>query len=96
MKKRKIEIRGKETEVEVCESFFEKARGLMFRKKPGNLLFEFKKPTRMAIHSLFCKPFKAVWMMDNKIVEEREIKPFIFSIKPRTEFNKLIEMPLKE
>lgn len=66
----------------------------MFRKNPKPLFFVFKKPTQQAIHSFFCRPFKAVWMNDGEIVEEKIVKPYRFSVKPKKEFTHLAEIPL--
>lgn len=57
----KIKIKGKEIDVKEVKGFG-KVSGLMFRKKSKPLLFKFKRPTRIPIHSFFCKPFHAVWM----------------------------------
>jgi len=95
MQNKKIEIRGKKIEVEVCESIFEKARGLMFRTNPKALLFKFKKPTNQAIHSLFCKPFRAIWLKNGEIIDEKIVKPFSFSIKPQGKFTEIVEIPSK-
>ena len=75
-------------------------RGLMFRRreKALALLFEFRKPVQMAIHSFFVFfPFWAVWLDDkNKIVEEKIVKSWIFRIAPKRKFSKLIEIPLNK
>jgi uncharacterized membrane protein (UPF0127 family) len=81
-------------------SEFGKAIGLMFRRKEKcpAMLFEFKKPTRMRIHSLFVFfPFAAVWTDDkNKIIDKKIVKPFRFSISCKKKFYKLVEIPLNE
>lgn len=72
-----------------------KFSGLMFRSQKTNaMLFEFNKPCRQAIHSLFCPEFLAVWLDKNKIIEYKFVKSAEFSIKPKAEFTKLIEIPL--
>ncbi len=98
---RKIGLRFKNKSIEipyvkkVSESgkFF----GLMFvrRKKARALLFEFKKPARLAIHSCFVFfPFEAIWVDENnKIISFSTIKPFRAGISPRKPFCKLIEIP---
>ena len=101
MKQEKIKIFfGKNSfalDVEKC-NFFEKVRGLMFRKSKNslNLLFEFKKPVCLAIHSWFVFfSFLAIWTDDkNQIKEFKLIKPFQNYIKPQDSFFKLIEVPL--
>ena len=88
-------FKGKELELEIeeCKTFFQKFRGLMFRKDGKALLFKFEKPTRQAIHSFFCKPFVAIWFDGNEIVDGEFIKPWKFSVKPKGRFNKLLEIP---
>lgn len=74
-------------------SFIGKYTGLMFKpKNTGALLFEFKKG-RKAIHSFFCKPFLAVWLLEGKIIDFKLIKPNIPYIIPKEDFDKLIEIP---
>ncbi len=70
----------------------------MFRKKNTDaLVFIFNKPTKAPIHSFFCREFIAVWLDDkNKIIEIRKIPSWKFSIKPKREFVKLIEIPINE
>jgi uncharacterized membrane protein (UPF0127 family) len=65
------------------------------RKNAKALLFEFKKPTKMAIHSYFVFfPFAAVWLnKNNEVVDFRRVKPFEFRISPSEKFVKLIEIP---
>ena len=81
----------------VCRGIY-KAIGLMFsrREKANALLFEFNKPVRLAIHSWFVfYPFLAIWLdRDNKLIEERVVKPFTIAVKPRKKFFKLVEIPL--
>jgi len=92
---KKIRLRGEIFDVEVCDSILSRARGLMFRKNPKPLLFIFKKPTKQSIHSFFCKPFKAIWLHENRIIEEKTVKPFCFSIKSKKPYTKLLEIPLR-
>ncbi len=92
---KKIKVRGRIVEVEECRNVFSKARGLMFRKDNRALLFIFKRPTRQSIHSLFCKPFLAIWMKNSKIVDEKIVKPFSLSVKPKGSFTHLVEIPLR-
>ncbi len=92
---KKIKIRGKIIEAEVCDTPLARARGLMFRKKSKPLLFVFKESKRRSIHSFFCSSFKAIWMLNKKVVNEKIVKPFSLSIKPKEKFNRLLEIPLK-
>jgi len=84
--------------VKVCNSF-EKFIGLMFsrrEKAKALLLFDFKKPHRMKIHSLFVFfLFFAVWLDDrNKVMELKLVKPWKFLVLPKKPFFKLIEIPI--
>ena len=91
-KNKKIIVNAK-----IC-NLFEKARGLMFRKKQnsGALLFNFKKPSREPLHSLFVFfPFYVLWIDDkNKILDIKKITPFRFSVRPKVKFSKIVEIPI--
>ena len=70
--------------------------GLMLRtRKTSPILFEFKKDVRMAIHSFFVFfPFHAIWIDENnRIIAQKIVRPFTFSVRPRKPFRKLIEIP---
>lgn len=70
--------------------------GLMFKPKNTNaLLFDFGRPVKKPIHSIFVFfPFVAVWLDDkNKVIEIRVIKPFTLLIRPKKRYQKLIEIP---
>jgi uncharacterized membrane protein (UPF0127 family) len=72
--------------------------GLMFRtRKTSPLLFEFKDDVHLAIHSFFVFfSFRAIWLDENnKIIEQRIVRPFAFYVRPRKPFRKLIEVPEK-
>ncbi|MBS3084289.1 DUF192 domain-containing protein [Candidatus Pacearchaeota archaeon] len=72
--------------------------GLMFRRreKARALLFEFKKPVRMAIHSYFVFfPFVAIWVdSHNKVIAIKRVEPFKFRVLPSEKFIRLIEVPV--
>lgn len=87
-KNKKISIKYKE-----CNSLFSKALGLMFRKNSSPLLFTFKKPIKISIHSFFCKPFIVIWLLHNKIIDVKLVKPNKFSIKSKNKFDKILEIP---
>jgi uncharacterized membrane protein (UPF0127 family) len=72
------------------------ARGLMFKSSnTNNLLFEFSCERKIAIHSLFCKPFLAVWLDAGKRVTKTElIDKWRFHIGGRGGY--LIEIPVNE
>jgi uncharacterized membrane protein (UPF0127 family) len=81
-------------------SEFQKGIGLMFHKldKCPAMLFEFQKPTKMRIHSLFVFfKFAAVWLDDkNNIVDKKIVKPFRLSISSKKPFYRLVEIPLNK
>jgi len=62
----------KSIKVEVCDTFWKKFSGLMFRKSSPPLLFPFSKETTLSIHSLFCKPFIAIWIDSKKRVTKKK------------------------
>ncbi|MDD5193023.1 MAG: DUF192 domain-containing protein [Candidatus Nanoarchaeia archaeon] len=80
-------------DAEICDNYFSRARGIMFRKKSKPLLFLFDKLNRQAIHSFFCIPFIAIWFDEKKIIDIRYVKPWKISLKPKEKFNKLLEIP---
>ena len=88
-KNKTIDLEG-----EVCKWKF---LGLMFtrRENAKALLFDFKKPTRISIHSLFVFfPFLAIWMdNENNILEVKKVFPWNFSISPKKKFSRLVEIP---
>jgi len=90
-KNKKINI-----DVKRCNLFW-MVKGLMFRRRenaPALLLFDFKKPKRMKIHSFFCPRFLAVWLdKKNNIIEKRIIHPFNPLILPKRKFSRLVEIP---
>jgi uncharacterized membrane protein (UPF0127 family) len=75
---------------------FLKFRGLMFRGKntAPNLLFKFNNPS--ALHSFFVFfDFLVIWLDDkNNVLDYRIIKPFHFYEFSKTNFSKIIEIPL--
>ena len=90
---------GKKIELEVqnCDSLWSKFRGLMFRNKENAsaLLFDFKKSSKISIHSFFCHEFIAVWLNDkDKVIRIKKIKPWRLNINPKQDFAKLIEIPV--
>ena len=95
-----ISLNGKKIKISDIKKCSEigKIFGLMFKskEKANALLFEFSKPAKIAIHSLFVFfPFIALWLNDkNKVQEIKKITSFKLSIKPKNPFSKLIEIPL--
>jgi uncharacterized membrane protein (UPF0127 family) len=96
-----LEYKGKKFSVKakIC-SEFGKTKGLMFvrRKKAESLLFGFKEPVDMAIHSFFVFfPFLAIWLNEkNEIIEFQIVKPFESYVLPKVKYYKLIEIPFNE
>jgi len=81
-------------------NWFGKFSGLMFcrREKADSLIFEFKKPTKMKIHSYFVFfPFLAIWLnKDDEILALKEVKTFKINIGIKKSYSKLIEIPINE
>lgn len=89
-----VKVKNEIFQAELCDTALKKARGLMFRKNPKPMFFVFKKPTRQAIHSFFCKPFRAIWLNEGNVVDEKIVKPFRISVRPKEGFTHLLEIPL--
>ena len=93
----KIKYSGKTIKLKIRRTgFFSKGLGLMFRTRGSdNLLFEFKKNSRISIHSLFVFfSFLAIWLDSrNNVLEWRVIAPFCLRATPRKNFRKIIEIP---
>ena len=74
--------------------------GLMFskREKAKNLLFEFPKPVKLSIHSVFVFfPFIAIWLdADGKIIEIIKVKPFSLRVCPEKKFSSFVEIPINK
>jgi len=79
--------------VKKLTTIMQQSSGLMFKKKSPSLLFIQKRPIRHSIHSFFCKPFIAIWLLNDKIIDIKLINPNQASIKPKEKFNKLLEIP---
>ena len=94
----KINYKGKSFEINVKKvGTIGKVTGLMFRlRETDNLLFDFRKNGRQAIHSYFVFfPFLAVWLDEkNNVLEYKMVKPFTFHVMPKHKFAKLIEIPV--
>ena len=94
LNKKKIGI-----EAERC-SLFGKFRGLMFRKKENApaLLFEFKKATKIKLHSIFVFFDFYTLTLDekNNVLEIKKVSPFKISISPGKKKTKILEIPLNK
>jgi len=103
MKKRKIlglSYKGKKFKIET-KSYkgLDMGIGLMFKSSDtGALLFEFEKPNKMALTSLFVFfDFVAVFLDDkNKILDLKIVKPFTWMIKSEKPFKKIVEIPINK
>ena len=88
--------KGKEKKimVKICSSLWCKFWGLMFRfKNRKNLLFVFDREKNLSIHSLFCKPFKAVWLDEKMRVAKKEtVRKWKFFINGKGKY--LLEIPI--
>jgi uncharacterized membrane protein (UPF0127 family) len=70
--------------------------GLMFsRRSTKPLIFSFKKPVNLKIHSWFVfYEFLALWFDENmKLIDKKVVKPFQVGILPSRKFKYLIEIP---
>jgi len=99
--KAKLKLEGREIEIsEITKAEgLKKFTGLMFKSqsKAKALLFEFRKPTKNSIHSLFCPDFLLISLDDNnKILEHKFVFSNKFRIKLEKEYYKLLEIPLNE
>lgn len=87
-----IEGKKKIIKVKICDTPLKKFLGLMFRKKSLPLLFIFNKNKAISIHSLFCEPFKAVWLDEKMHVTKiTDVKTWKLSISGKGKF--LLEIP---
>ncbi len=68
--------------------------GLMFKKNSANLLFSLKRERSLDITSLFCLPFRAIWLDKNrKILQSLDVKEQRWRIPGKGMY--LVEIPLK-
>lgn len=78
---------------------FSRGFGLMFKSKnTENLLFEFNNETRTSFTGLFVFfPFLILWLdKKNNVVEKKMVRAFEFSIKPKKNYRKVVEVPVNE
>src|SRR3989344_3026513 len=99
MKKISFSFKGRKLNIDAKKcGFFGKAFGLMFTSKENAnaLLFEFKKPIKLKIHSFFVFfSFIAVWFnKKGKVLEMKKIKPFTVAVSSKKNFYKLLEIPI--
>lgn len=87
-----IDGRKKKIKAKVVKSFTGKFKGLMFKKISPPLLFVFNKEKKLAIHSLFCKPFQAIWLDENmKATKITDDKGWKLNLSGRGKY--LLEIP---
>ncbi len=95
----RIRIKNLFLDVKKCNGLH-RFKGLMFlkRKKAEALLFDFDKPHKGAIHSLFVFfSFVAAWLdSEGKIIEIRKIKPFVPFVFIRKSYSRLVEIPINK
>tara|TARA_Y100000310_G_scaffold263057_1_gene272959 strand:- start:617 stop:922 length:306 start_codon:yes stop_codon:yes gene_type:complete len=67
--------------------------GLMFKRKSPPLLFELKKQKNLTIFSLFCRPFKAIWLnKEKRATKIVDVKKWKLAIRGNGKY--LLEIPL--
>jgi len=95
----RIKIKDLFLDVKKCNGLH-RFKGLMFsrKEKAKALLFDFNKPCREAIHSLFVFfPFIVVWLNNKgKVIEIRKVKPFTLSVSIKKSYSKIIEIPINK
>ena len=97
MVKFNFKYKGKKFNIDVKEcKGINQGIGLMFRKKSKPLLFSFKKPVNISIHSFFCVPFVAVWFNGKDIIDVKYVSPWGIGIKPLKNFDKFLEIPIND
>ena len=96
LKKITYHIKNKSHKIKVkpLTTIFQKATGLMFKKNSPPLLFVFNKTKTLSIHSLFCKPFRAIWLN-----EKKQATKILSITKPKLNISGkgkyLLEIPIK-
>jgi uncharacterized membrane protein (UPF0127 family) len=90
-----INGKKKTAKAKVCDTILSKFLGLMFKKNSPPLLFKFNKNKKLSIHSLFCKPFKAIWLDEKKnATKVVDVKNWKFNISGKGKY--LLEIPASE
>jgi len=88
-------IKGKKKTIKAkpLTTLIQKATGLMFRRQSPPLFFIFNKNKTLPIHSLFCKPFKAIWLDDKmRATKIANVKNWKLNISGKGKY--LLEIPL--
>jgi len=69
--------------------------GLLFKKSSPPLLFTLKKKKRFSIFSVFCKPFRAIWLDENRHATKIiDIKTWRWRIQGKGKY--LLEIPIRK
>jgi len=87
-------IKGKKKTIKakICDTPMKKIMGLMFQKNSPSLLFIFNKNKKLSIHSLFCRPFRAIWLDDKfRATKITDVKTWKFNISGHGKY--LLEIP---
>lgn len=93
---------GKKISVSVRKAgFFRKGLGLTFRtKNTDNLLFDFNRSVTWqgTLTSFFVFfPFLTLWVDEkNRVIDSKIIRPFVFSIKQKKKFYRIVEIPIND
>jgi uncharacterized membrane protein (UPF0127 family) len=95
----KIKIKDLFLDVKKCNGLH-RVKGLMFsrKEKAKALLFDFNKPCREAIHSLFVFfPFVIAWFNSKgKVIVIRKVKPFTPFVSIKKSYSRIIEIPINK
>ncbi|MDH3352999.1 MAG: hypothetical protein OEL87_00950 [Nanoarchaeota archaeon] len=87
-----VDGKKKTANAKILKNPLEKAVGLMFQKNSPPLLFVSKKFQWNPITSLFCKPFKAIWLDEKmKATKVVDVKNWKLNISGHGKF--LLEIP---
>jgi len=83
------------SDVEIAESWLQRARGLMFRRSfpvDSALVFRFDRAAPRALHMLFV-PFSidALWVVDGEVVATKRLRPWVGGGRASAET--IVELP---
>ena len=90
-----VDGKKKTIEAKILKSPLQKSLGLMFQKNSPPLFFTSNALDYNPIHSLFCKPFRAIWL-DEKMHSTKvvDVKNWKLNISGRGKY--LLEIPLPQ
>ncbi|MDP1759908.1 MAG: DUF192 domain-containing protein [Candidatus Woesebacteria bacterium] len=94
-------INKKQVNVELCDTFLKKFKGLMFSLKPKKLLFILNKESKLnsSIHMMFVFfPIDIFWLdKEMKVIDFKlNVKPFTFGHSPKAVAKYILETPVGE